>query len=86
MKEPLSFDDSSSYLPILPRNVRALDSHFIRQPLGGFADNLELADDTVLNQVLFLECFFVDAIQILFDPGNGIQDVLEIDRVIALHR
>ena len=64
---------------VLPRNVRVLDPDFSRQSLGGFADDLELPNDAILNQGYLAERLFIDASQLLFDPGNGIEDVVEVD-------
>jgi hypothetical protein len=73
-----------------PRNGRPRDlsrqvPSWWRDTLDRFANDFQLADDPILDEALGVEGCLVNACQIGLYLRNGIHDVPEIDRIIALH-
>src|SRR5688572_3828044 len=49
-----------------------------RKALHGFADDFQLADDSVLDEALCAESLLINACQIELDLRDGVLDVLEV--------
>jgi len=71
---------------VLPRYIGVLRSDSFRQPFGCLADDFDLADYRILNQRVLKKACLVEAFRVRLDFRNGVADVLEIDRIVTLHR
>jgi len=71
---------------VLPRNIGVGGAQLGREMLHGFPDDLHLADDAVLDKIVLEESPFVYPLDVSVDASEGIEYVLEICRLIPLHR
>jgi len=56
-----------------------------RENLRRFADDLYLADHAVLHQAGTHESLVIQTGDILLDPVDGIQDMMQIDGIVPYH-
>jgi len=79
-------DDIAQPGDLAPRDSRSLVTLELRNVLCRFADDLKVTDDGINAHLVGLEGGKINLDGVPFDPGDRLQNILQVQAIVSRHR